>query len=184
MVGQIQRHHLLFRLQRRNAPIKFNDFDTYTNYTKQQVTRWQSRGLDLSGSWRGVKPPRRHDWPHRRQNSQLKHHVWTPKDIIMANYGQNSVSQMSKCFSLWGTSSPKPLPELFPVPHSGTSGFHSQTQTFNSQQKFLKSSTDNDNDNHKSRLTPRTARCVASYPVVIIVGEHNKRLRILCEGCS
>jgi len=35
---------------------------------------------------------------------------------ISATYGQNSVLEMLKCFSFWGTLSPDPLPGLCPEP--------------------------------------------------------------------
>ena len=64
---------------------------------------WSGWGLTTS----------RHDWPPLKTNKiSWGSHVNPLKDTT-ANYGQNSVSQISKCFSFWGTSSSNPLPWAF-----------------------------------------------------------------------
>ena len=51
-----------------------------------------------------ISRPHQTDWPHWKPKNQLRGSHVNPQGHTSANYGQYSVSEMSECFSFWGTS--------------------------------------------------------------------------------
>jgi len=83
-----------------------------------------------------------------------------PKDIL-AHYGQNSVSQMSQCFSFSGNSSPRPPPGALPWTPLWDFQVPSPNPYLRPPVKFLKSSTNYHPLNLKCQISPHRCKVLA-----------------------